>query len=267
MIPPIMVSLLLPVVLVILPPSFLANEKRKKNLHKKEKNIKEITELLSFTTLEMCVKDRATGSGRWTEEEHTAFIVAFKIFGKKWKRIAEKVGTRTASQSRSHAQRYIQKLLLAHDYGEIDTADLSAAEFAALSDASRNRNTRKWIESKQKRINNLPTAEVNVIISTCKTAKRKPGEIDAAVETFGSTSEAYNCQVKNSSNIGIIGRPFVIDATRSNDIIDVRILDDLQNVRNEMAYQNVLGYQLTPRCDVPEMDCVLYEMTPIRNGH
>lgn len=54
-----------------------------------------------------------TGSehtGRWTREEHAAFLSALKMYGKEWKKVAAKVKTRTVVQTRTHAQKYFQKL-------------------------------------------------------------------------------------------------------------------------------------------------------------
>lgn len=49
-------------------------------------------------------------TGRWTREEHAAFLSALKMHGKEWKKVAAKVKTRTVVQTRTHAQKYFQKL-------------------------------------------------------------------------------------------------------------------------------------------------------------
>ena len=49
-------------------------------------------------------------TGRWTREEHAAFLSALKTYGKEWKKVAAKVKTRTVVQTRTHAQKYFQKL-------------------------------------------------------------------------------------------------------------------------------------------------------------
>ena len=48
--------------------------------------------------------------GRWTEEEHNRFLRGLELYGKKWTKVADVVGTRTTVQVRSHAQKYFQKL-------------------------------------------------------------------------------------------------------------------------------------------------------------
>ena len=49
-------------------------------------------------------------TGRWTRKEHDLFLEALKKYGKEWKKVASWVGTRTVVQTRTHAQKYFQKL-------------------------------------------------------------------------------------------------------------------------------------------------------------
>jgi SHAQKYF class myb-like DNA-binding protein len=49
-------------------------------------------------------------TGRWTIEEHEAFLRGLQMHGKEWKKVAAQVRTRTVVQTRTHAQKYFQKL-------------------------------------------------------------------------------------------------------------------------------------------------------------
>lgn len=74
-------------------------------------------------------KDGQT-SGRWTHEEHQAFLEGLKVFGREWKKVAERIPTRTSAQIRSHAQKYFSKLARE----EAIMANESASAMASLSE-------------------------------------------------------------------------------------------------------------------------------------
>ena len=53
---------------------------------------------------------RLKRTGRWDEAEHQLFLRGVELYGKKWGDVCTFVGTRTAIQTRTHAQKYFAKL-------------------------------------------------------------------------------------------------------------------------------------------------------------
>ena len=49
-------------------------------------------------------------TGRWTKQEHNQFLLGIEKYGKEWKKVAAFVGTRTVMQTRTHAQKFYEKL-------------------------------------------------------------------------------------------------------------------------------------------------------------
>nr|GEX12800.1 putative At5g37260 [Tanacetum cinerariifolium] len=47
---------------------------------------------------------------KWTQEEHKKFLEALKLYGRAWAQIEEHVGNKTATQIRSHAQKFFSKV-------------------------------------------------------------------------------------------------------------------------------------------------------------
>ena len=49
-------------------------------------------------------------TGRWSAVEHERFLQGLELYGKNWKQVCVVVGTRSAIQTRTHAQKYLAKL-------------------------------------------------------------------------------------------------------------------------------------------------------------
>jgi len=98
-------------------------------------------------------------TGRWTREEHDAFLQALQQYGKEWKKVAAKVKTRTVVQTRTHAQKYFQKLQkgLANDKGDVEMGTVAEAK-KILPIASARREQNSSAKKKRKGTSLLETA-------------------------------------------------------------------------------------------------------------
>ena len=66
---------------------------------------------------------QAENTGRWSKAEHSTFLEGLAIHGKEWKKVAQMVKTRTVVQTRTHAQKYFQKMAKASSDGGDDDDD------------------------------------------------------------------------------------------------------------------------------------------------
>lgn len=85
------------------PPSF--GEEANRNHQEKASKKKKDKSMVSVQS-----NSDSAGSGKWTEEEHQLFLLAYSRYGKAWAAIKLCVPTRSGSQIRSHAQKYERQL-------------------------------------------------------------------------------------------------------------------------------------------------------------
>jgi SHAQKYF class myb-like DNA-binding protein len=84
-------------------------------------------------------------TGRWTREEHQAFLAGLNQYGKEWKKVAAKVKTRTVVQTRTHAQKYFQKL----QKGLVDSNDFDMGILESKKSSSAKKRSARQKQAKE----------------------------------------------------------------------------------------------------------------------
>ena len=75
-------------------------------------------------------------AGRWTHDEHQAFLEGLRTCGREWKKVASLIPTRTSAQIRSHAQKYFAKVQREEESTLRDGHSTCGGASAIPSDAS-----------------------------------------------------------------------------------------------------------------------------------
>lgn len=126
-------------------------------------------------------------TGRWTREEHQAFLSALKMYGKEWKKVAAKVKTRTVVQTRTHAQKYFQKLAKASG----GTEDAAQIEMRVASEAK----TQSASTSSQKKKQRVTPPKMSRTTSVASAAQVISSLHNAQQQQFSGPSTAHGFQI------------------------------------------------------------------------
>ena len=70
---------------------------------------------IKSTNKKKSLKNSNFNNGRWKKDEHNQFLQGIALYGNNWKKIKSLIRTRTATQVRSHAQKFFNKAKLFKD--------------------------------------------------------------------------------------------------------------------------------------------------------
>jgi len=145
-------------------------------------------------------------SGRWTAEEHEAFLAGLKIYGREWKKVANCIPTRTSAQIRSHAQKYFaklskenlrQKMLVGEDRCSSCPSTSAATYAAASSDTNPSllKSGRSMSSSFLEMANTIcrdPSALEERVTKTLAALKERYAQLEAGLKQIQSSSSTYD---------------------------------------------------------------------------
>ena len=180
-------------------PKFLITQtqNQKENLQKKKNR-----QLLSLSI--------NNSNGRWTKEEHNKFIEGIIKYGSDWKKIQKHISTRTSTQARSHAQKFLLKLRN-NEFLKKTNIDLSLSWakviqliknsfsddvlYKVLKDSSFNKKKGKKKYLKKIKCDN----KLNTLLNVNNNENEK--ELNFDDDVFFSTSDYSNSFDENKENI------------------------------------------------------------------
>ena len=87
------------------------NNNKQNNIKKNgNNNLKHKSNHLSNKINNNTFNNKNYSAGRWKSDEHKRFIDAIIRYGNNWRQVQKYVGTRSSTQTRSHAQKFFEKL-------------------------------------------------------------------------------------------------------------------------------------------------------------
>mmetsp|Transcript_37703 Transcript_37703/g.57741 ORF Transcript_37703/g.57741 Transcript_37703/m.57741 type:complete len:121 (+) Transcript_37703:479-841(+) len=94
---------------------------------------------------------RGKNKGHWKFEEHARFLEALRLYGKDWEAIQKHVGNRDLTNIRSHAQKFLVKLVSFLEGGKIVEVSLTKEEAAFYHGVLNQKlhKTSKWAKQKE----------------------------------------------------------------------------------------------------------------------
>jgi SHAQKYF class myb-like DNA-binding protein len=172
----------------------------------------------------MHTTEDSSGIGRWTDEEHERFLEAYKLHGRNWKLIQKYIGTRSAAQARSHAQKYFAKIERAKNLKSPRTQASTPLDSPVFTIATKQHNkpitpkksekssskrklfytVNQTIESAKNDTNNVADSNVK-----CKGKEENVVKEEENKEQWFSTGSAYFPELQ-SMNIGQFGSEHLV---------------------------------------------------------
>ena len=137
-------------------------------------------------------KTTQINEGRWSIEEHLKFIEAIVEFGKNWQKVQKYIGSRTISQIRSHAQKFLLKIKSMKNHNP--TFDLRGNNIKHLSDII------ELIKQKKEYSNKGNNFIINTLINLSETISCEIIEPNHYIKKKNKKEEAFIVKHKNQES-------------------------------------------------------------------
>ncbi len=184
-------------------PKFIITQPESQNLILQKKKNRQL--------ISLSINKLNSSNGRWSQEEHDKFIEGIIKFGNDWKKVQKYVSTRSSTQARSHAQKFLLKLKN-NEYLKKYNIDISLSWskliqslknsfnddilLQILKDSSYNniKNKRKIVKKNKKLIK---TDEINIINKNNEIEKELNKDDDIIFSTTSEYSFSFDDKKEN----------------------------------------------------------------------
>jgi SHAQKYF class myb-like DNA-binding protein len=186
------------------------------------------------TNEERVVASGRESTGRWTKQEHEKFLQGIDKYGKEWKKVAAFVKTRTVMQTRTHAQKFYEKL---------NQVAIKATGLPLPSKSTSATKTKHDLSSPTSGTTTPSTVNQYATTTTSNTMKKLPSSTSTA--TAGST------YMGGTNTPSMVVPPIPIMSFTDLDIL-VPINDTTASRPSNKVYM-----------DIMKMNCFIFHSLPI----
>ncbi|RZC74907.1 hypothetical protein C5167_050388 [Papaver somniferum] len=143
---------------------------------------------------------------RWTEDEHKKFLEALRLYGRAWRRIEDHIGTKTAVQIRSHAQKFFSKVV--RESGSNDAGSVKPIEIPPPRPKRKPMHPypRKMVSSakKQTLVSEKLERSMSPNFSTSEQENQSPASVLSVVGSDAMGSSFSNTQSRSQSPVSSV---------------------------------------------------------------
>ena len=172
---------------------------------------------------------KKNSNGRWSKEEHNKFIEGIIKFGNDWKKIQKFIPSRTNTQARSHAQKFLMKLKNS-DYFKNKKIDLSLS----------------WSKTIQLIKNSLSEDDLDFVLKNASYCnKLRENKKKFKNKKIKVKKKKFEIQIKNNCNN--LNKENYIQKEKENENENIRnnFINELKENENEKYNnENVMNFNI-----------------------
>ena len=201
--------------------------------------------------------------GRWNSDEHKRFIIGCLLYGNNWKKVEGYVQTRTSTQIRSHAQKFLIKLKKKYKINELNyNNEKDTSNFIIKIDENNEESNKEEINNIIKKLDNSNQSEMEMdkvekLLLKIFKINKKNGDIQMIkrIKTPPNSmnKKIFKCQKEMKSNqikdkiISCLNSnekedlDYLFEIIKSND---EKMISMLQMIcQNDDIYQQIISYE------------------------